>query len=154
MNDPNGMVYFKGEYHLFYQYYPDSTVWGLAWRSAMTLPRELTLANTPQGIRLVQKAVKETDILRGVSQDISAQIISESLNLKPTTVTNELFLTFDLSKTTAADFGVELSNTKGEKLLIGFEKSSNRFYIDRTDGGKKDFEKSFAGRHYAPRTSL
>lgn len=28
MNDPNGMVYYKGIYHLFYQYYPDSTVWG------------------------------------------------------------------------------------------------------------------------------
>jgi fructan beta-fructosidase len=28
MNDPNGMVYYKGVYHLFYQYYPDSTVWG------------------------------------------------------------------------------------------------------------------------------
>ncbi len=28
MNDPNGMVYNKGIYHLFYQYYPDSTVWG------------------------------------------------------------------------------------------------------------------------------
>lgn len=28
MNDPNGMVYYAGTYHLFYQYYPDSTVWG------------------------------------------------------------------------------------------------------------------------------
>ncbi|MEM6262480.1 MAG: glycoside hydrolase family 32 protein [Bacteroidota bacterium] len=28
MNDPNGMVYYDGVYHLFYQFYPDSTVWG------------------------------------------------------------------------------------------------------------------------------
>ncbi|MBA4166687.1 MAG: glycoside hydrolase family 32 protein, partial [Chitinophagaceae bacterium] len=24
-NDPNGMVYYNGVYHLFFQYYPDST---------------------------------------------------------------------------------------------------------------------------------
>jgi fructan beta-fructosidase len=28
INDPNGMVYYKGIYHLFFQYYPDSTIWG------------------------------------------------------------------------------------------------------------------------------
>jgi fructan beta-fructosidase len=28
MNDPNGMVYHHGVYHLFFQHYPDSTVWG------------------------------------------------------------------------------------------------------------------------------
>ena len=125
----------------------------VAWRSATTLPRELSLKTTPQGIRLVQKAVKETEILRGASQDISEQTISESLNLKPTTTTNELSLTFDLSKTTAEDLGVVLSNSKGEKVLIGFEKTTNRFYIDRTEGGKLGFEKGFAGRHYAPHTS-
>ncbi len=120
------------------------------WRSAMTLPRELSLTKTENGVRLMQKPVKEAFILRGPSTKIDAQNITNSLALKTNTTGNELSLTFDVSKTTAQDISVVLSNSKGEKVVIGYEKATNRFYIDRTEGGKKDFERGFAGRHYAP----
>jgi len=38
-------------------------------------------------------------------------------------------------------------------VIVGYDKTGNNYFIDRTNSGKVDFENGFAAKHTAPRFS-
>lgn len=72
MNDPNGMFYKDGEYHLFYQYNPYGSMWGnLSWGHAISKDlvswEHMPVAIDPDGLGLIfsGSCVVDTDNTAG-----------------------------------------------------------------------------------------
>ncbi|MGI9542007.1 MAG: glycoside hydrolase family 32 protein [Cyclobacteriaceae bacterium] len=120
-----------------------------SWRSAMTVPRSLSLKSTDQGLRVVSSPVSELEALRG-SKDWNALDLQTPASFENGTA--EVSLEASLEDE-ASDFHLQLSNALGEKLAIGYQSESNQFYVDRQASGKVDFSPEFSGIHYAPRLS-
>jgi fructan beta-fructosidase len=120
------------------------------WRSAMTIPRSLKLSQTAEGFRLTQTPIKELDTLRTSSHKILNRKVNNSLAINNLPLHKEMNLSFDLSDVATEGVGIELSNSEGEKLIIGYDNIRKEVYIDRTKAGKNKFSTKFARKHIAP----
>lgn len=115
------------------------------WRSAMTVPRELSLVQQEEysstnsnEFLLVSSPVKE---LKNVFAEISS---------KENIIPNRI----DIKNIKATDFEIILSNTFNEKLVVGYHADKKQFYIDRTNAGVSNFNQGFAAVAVAPRLSF
>ncbi|WP_020597308.1 glycoside hydrolase family 32 protein [Spirosoma panaciterrae] len=124
------------------------------WRGAMTLPRELGLAQVGKELWLTSTPVKELDVLNKPGISLKNLSIKESYDLTAKTKSNTGLFRLELTTQNTADFSVVLANKQGNELRIGYDKSTNSYFIDRTKSGKTDFESGFGKRHTAPRLSL
>jgi len=120
------------------------------WRSAMTIPREISLVNTADGLRVSQLPIDELRRLRGEKTGATQTQFTDSLVISTTNVEKELDLEFDLSKSTSTSLGFSLSNSMNEKVIVGYDQTKNEVFVDRTASGTTDFSKKFPKRHTAP----
>src|SRR5690606_31196661 len=66
------------------------------------------------------------------------------------TSTFELNLNLEAADS-ATSFEIEISNDQDQKVIIGYEAASNRYYIDRNAAGNHSFSDKFEGIQYGPR---
>jgi fructan beta-fructosidase len=121
------------------------------WRSAMTIPRDLGLQKVGDRYLITSQPVKELTKIQESPITLnnvlaSSEQISNSIG-KISSPAARLDITSDSLKA----FTITLSNDSGEKVVLGYDKLANSYFIDRTNSGKIDFEKGFAARHTAPR---
>ena len=125
------------------------------WRSALTVPRALSLHRTPAGLRIFSTPVQELRLLRGETVSLTAQRVTRVLPLRipkgGSAAVSEIDLEFFTSNAAASNLALELSNAAGETYRIGFEARSRRFYSDRTALPKAFSDKFASTVHYAPR---
>ena len=121
------------------------------WRSAFSLPRELSLTTTPDGIRLVQKPITELETLRGASQSWKNQQITNMAEYPLSDSTVELLVTFQIIPNMPADrLGLRIVTADGEFTTIGYATKPQQLFIDRSQCSKAQFSPAFSGVHLAP----
>lgn len=123
------------------------------WRSAMTIPRELSLEETEGQYFLVSKPVGEFSALNDNTVSLGNIDVKDEYILSGKIKTASSVARLDLYIEHVNDFSIILSNKNGDKLELGYDKFSNRYYIDRTQSGETGFEPGFTRRHFAPRIS-
>ena len=117
------------------------------WRTAQSLPRELMLVETPQGVRLAQKPVRELEKLRA-ERLAPPQFADAGQQL-------ELHVAFPGNATVALkvheDARAGASGGAGAATVIGYDPGERRMYVDRTNSrGGEAFHKEFPARFAAP----
>jgi fructan beta-fructosidase len=125
----------------------------LTWRNAMTVPRELKIVDIGSGMFVASQPVAELQEIQ--SKPIVAEDVKVAKDLDLSSMAKNMAIPFQLNMEMDENdnFSIVLSNDLHEQLILGYDKKSNQYFIDRRNSGKIDFQKEFAAKHMAPRLS-
>jgi len=132
------------------------------WRSAMTVPRELSLIEQPSykngivnakltDMLLASNPVKELNA--AFTKIMSKENFITEKNFSLSTEKNPVPNRIDLNAFMPHSFEIVLSNDFNEKLIIGYDSTKIQYYIDRSQAGIANFNEGFATVAVAPRLS-
>jgi fructan beta-fructosidase len=118
------------------------------WRNAMTIPRELSLKEVGGKILVASEPVKELSVIetkpRMIRPEAGTDILAARANHS-----GRYLLKMSMDK--LQDYTLTLSNDAGEKLVLGYNRPENHYFIDRSKSGNTAFNPAFSKVAYAPR---
>lgn len=120
------------------------------WRSAMTIPRELSLQRCSDQLRLVSRPAPE------VLAALDGELVSDAPAPFPRDLSAALGASggcglLNLQFTGLRGFTLLLINDVGDRLEIGFSHDEGCYFIDRRHAGLVEFHPAFPMRATAPR---
>jgi fructan beta-fructosidase len=113
-------------------------------RGLQTIPRTVELKTFPEGIRLVQKPIKELETLRTNFKSIGEATFEgvwKSDKLKPLKNTYEFIA--EIENISAEEFGVKIGVGNNQQTVIGYSVKTEELYVDRRKSGLVEFSSLF-----------
>jgi sucrose-6-phosphate hydrolase SacC (GH32 family) len=118
----------------------------------MSIPREVGLRRTSEGIRLVQKPAREMESLRdrqvafsgGDVAKANAWLADQQVQGK------QLELLVELAPSNSGVAGVKVLQGANEATVIGVDRVAGRVFVDRSQSGSVGFNPQFPGVQDAP----
>jgi levanase len=122
-----------------------------SWRSAMALPRDVSLVTTERGPRLVQRVVPEFAELEQADRaytDAARPIAAGTETLPVSGDVVRIDATF--APGDADGVGLSVLGDDESATRIGYDTASGRLFVDRRDSGSVGFHPAFASLDDAP----
>ena len=112
---------------------------------SISVPRNVELKTFPEGIRMVQKPIKELESLRTDHKVIKDNVFEGVWTPKKFTPgKNSYELIVEFENVSAEEFGVNICVGNGQKTVVGYNVAREELYVDRRKSGLVDFSPVFA----------
>jgi levanase len=125
------------------------------WKGELTIPREVRLVNTDEGIRLAQAPIKELQSIRSTIYQTQNKIINpaNASNLLKGIKSGAFEIEAEIeipSTSQITEFGFQVREGADQKTVVGYKSADNKIFVDRAESGESDFSSLFSTLHEAP----